>query len=147
MALDVVKYRERHGFGWKETADGVLHESLLDITVLSVGVVFSVYLHRTIGITSLAGLMHAEIAVVRSFGLLVPKLFILHDVLKVVSHLHQYFDIVHPRHRRGWSGLDHLCICFCGASALLLLFAAPLMGVDWIVVEGALLEELIPWNI
>ncbi len=147
MALDTVKYRERHGHSWAATFDGVIHESLVDITLLLVGVVFSVYLHRTIGIVSLAGLLHAELSVIRSGVLLVPKLKILHDFFKIISHIRQYLDILHPRHLRGWSGLDHLCMVFCTVSVLLLVFAAPIMSVDCLTVQNAILEEVIPWNL
>lgn len=147
MALDTVKYRERHGRSWKQTMDGVVHESLVDITLLLVGVVFAVYLHHTIGVASLAGLMRAELSIIRSGAMFVPKLKILHDFLKIIAHVRQYLDAVHPRHLRGWSGLDHLCMVFSAVALLLLVFAAPLMSVDWFTVQNVLLEELIPWNL
>ena len=147
MALDTVKYRERHKRSWKETWDGVIHESLVDITLLLVGIVFAVYLHHTIGVASLAGLLHAELSIIRSGAMLVPKLKILHDFLKIISHVRQYLDIILPRHLRGWSGLDHLCMVFSAVSLLLLVFAAPIMSVDWLTVQNVLLEELVPWNV
>ena len=147
MALDVVKYRERHQFSWKQTVEGVVRESLLDVTLLCVGLVFSVYLHHGVGVASVAGLMRAELTVVRMLATLVPKLKILHHFLKIVAHLHHYMEQVHPKHRKGWSGLDFLCFYFIGLSAFLVLFAAPLMQIEWSLVGEILAEELIPWRI
>ena len=63
MVLDVVKYRDRHGYSWHQTYDGVVRESLVDITLLLVGTVFAVYLHHSVGVASLSGLMRAELSI------------------------------------------------------------------------------------
>lgn len=145
MALDTVKYRERHAFTWKETVEGVVRESLIDITLLMVGLVFAVYLHHSVGVASISGLMRAEISLIRTVALFVPKIKILHHFLKIIAHLHHYLEQVHPRHRKGWSGLDHLCFYFCGISMLLLVFAAPLMNVKASIIKMILLQELMPF--
>lgn len=147
MALDVVKYRERHNYSWKLTLEGVLRESLVDVTLLMVGLVFSVYLHHSVGVSSVAGLMRAEVSIIRFIAMLVPKLKILHHMLKIVAHIHHYMEQVHPRHRSFWSGLDYLCFYFIGLCAFLLLFAAPLMHVEWSLIGEILSEELIPWKL
>ncbi len=144
MALDVFKYREVHGFSWRLTAVGVLRESLVDITLLAIGFVSAVYLHHSVGIASVSGLLRAELTVLRMIGTLLPKAKILHDILKVIAHLHQYLEQVHPKIRSGWSQLEVLCFYFLAISVLLLFFAAPLMGVHWEVVRGVLLEEIVP---
>jgi len=147
MALDWVKYRERHGYSYRATIEGIVHENLVDVTLLLVGVVFSVYLHHSVGVASLSGLMRAEISIIRAAALLVPKLKILHHFLKVVSHLHHYLDQVHHQQKKGWSGLERLCFYFCGLSFLLVLFAAPLMNSDLYTVQHILLQELLPWRL
>lgn len=147
MSLDIVKYRERHEYSWKETAEGVVRESLVDVTLLSVGLVFSVYLHHGVGVASVAGLMRAELSVLRMLAMLVPKLKVLHHFLKIVAHLHHYLEQVHPRHRTEWSGLDFLCFYFLGLCAFLILFAAPLMHVEWSLIGEILADELIPWRL
>lgn len=147
MVLDFVKYRDHHGYGWKMTLEGVIRESLVDITLIGIGLVFSVYLHHTVGVASVSGLMRAELTVVRAVALLVPKVKILHHFLKIMAHLHLYLDHIHPRMRTGWSALDHLCFYFLGISAFLILFAAPLMHVSWDVIGDILKHELIPWHL
>lgn len=147
MVLDYVKYRERHNFSWALTIEGMFRESLVDITLLLVGLVFSVYLHHSVGVSSVAGLMRAEASIIRFVAMLLPKLKILHHFLKIVAHLHHYLEQVHPRHRRYWSGLDHLCFYFIGICLFLLIFAAPLMHVEWSLVGSILAEELVPWRL
>lgn len=143
MVLDFVKYREKHEFTWRSTFEGMVRESIVDITLLLVGLVFAVYLHHTVGVTSLAGLMRAELTVIRTVAMMVPKLKILHHFLKIVSHIHHYMEQVHPRHQKGWSDLDMVCFVFCAASVLLISLAAPLMNVDSATVHTILLEELL----
>ena len=147
MALDLFKYREKHQFSWKGTFEGMVRESLMDVTLLAVGMVFSVYLHHSVGVSSVAGLMRAEVSIIRFVALLVPKIKILHHILKIMAHIHHYMEEVHPRHRRHWSGLDYLCFYFLGLCAFLLLFAAPLMNVEWSLIGSILGDELIPWRL
>lgn len=147
MALDTVKYRERHSCSWRLTLEGVVRESLVDITLLLVGLVFAVYLHHSVGVASLAGLMRAELTIIRTVAMFVPKVKILHHFLKIMAHLHHYLENVHPRFRKRWTGLDHLCFYFCGISILLIVFAGSLMNVDGTIIKSILLQELLPWNI
>jgi hypothetical protein len=147
MALDWFKYREKHGMTRRQTMEGIVRESLVDVTLLMVGLVFSLYLHHSVGgVASVSGLMRAEITIIRMAALLVPKLKILHHFLKIIAHVHHYLDVVHPRHRSGWSALDQMCFYFCGLSLFLVIFAAPLMSVDFDVIKHILAEELIPWR-
>lgn len=146
MALDYVKYREHHGFSWRRTVEGMVRESLLDIALLGVGVVFAVYLHHTVGLASLSGLLRAEMTVVRAAGMLVPKAKILHDFLSIISHVRHYIDQVHPRHTLGWSRLDRFCILTLALSVLLVVATPALMGVDVSTVVRILQSELIPFR-
>lgn len=144
MMLDVFKYRDVHRLSWKLTVEGVLRESLVDVTLLVVGIVFAVYLHHSVWIASVSGLMRAELTVLRAMGMLLPKAKILHDVLMVMAHIHYYLEQVHPKLRKGWSQLEVLCLHFLVIALLLLTFAAPLMGVHWEFVRDVLLDEMVP---
>ncbi len=147
MTLDWVKYRERHGHTVGDTFRYMVRESLVDITLLLVGLVFALYLHHSVGgIASISGLMRAEISIIRMVALLVPKLKILHHFLKIIAHLHHYLDQIHPQEHKGWTALEHMCFYFCGLALFLIAFAAPLMGIDSDIVKHILAEELIPWN-
>ena len=146
MSLDLVKYREHHKFSWKRTLEGVVRESLVDISLLAIGVLFSVYLHHTVGLVSLSGLLRAELTLVREAAILVPKIKILHHFLKIISHLHHYMDQVHPRHTKGWSRLDKFCIFTIGLSLLLIVAAPLLMNVEPRTIAFILEYELIPFR-
>lgn len=146
MTLDFVKYREHHGFTWRRTMEGMVRESLVDIALLSIGLVFAVYLHHTVGLASLSGLLRAEMTVVRAAAMLVPKVKILHDFLKIISHIRHYMDRVHPRFKKGWSRLDHFFFATVYVSVFLILMAPVLMGTEGSTITRILGQELIPFH-
>ncbi|MDA1208478.1 MAG: hypothetical protein O2904_00405 [bacterium] len=148
MALDFVKYREHHNYSLHDTFEGMIRESLIDITLLFVAIVFSVYLHHSVvGVASLSGLVRAEVTLVRAAALLVPKMKILHHFLKVVSHLHHYMQQTQKQISKGWGQLDKLCFLFVGISVFLIVFASAITGTDQSTINWVLMEEMIPWNI
>ncbi|PIQ76569.1 hypothetical protein COU78_02575 [Candidatus Peregrinibacteria bacterium CG10_big_fil_rev_8_21_14_0_10_49_24] len=146
MTLDFVKYREHHHFTLRRTWEGIVRESLVDVALLTVGVVFSVYLHHTVGLASISGLLRAEMSVVRAAAILVPKVKILHHFLKVVSHVHHYMDQIHPKFSHGWSALDKFCFGVIVVSVALVVFSPVLMHVSTITVLRVLEYELIPFR-
>jgi len=147
MALDYVKYREYHGYGWKLTFEGMIRESVMDIALLSIGLVFSVYLHHSIAFPGISGVMRAELTIVRLFGTIIPKIKILHNFLKVVAHIRHYLDHAHPHLRQHWSTLDRVCFWTIGFCVLLLAIAAPILHVEYITIGEIMREELLPWII
>jgi hypothetical protein len=147
MVLDYVKYREVHGYDFRGTVEGIMRESLVDVALLFVGLVFAVYLHHSVGIASLSGLMRAEVTILRAVAIAVPKIKILHHFLKIMSHLHHYLQQVHPHMRKEFTGLDYLCIYFIAISVVLIALAAPLMHVDISLIQNILADELLPWRL
>lgn len=145
MTLDVVKYREVHGYSWKGVIEGTVRESLVDITLLFVGLVFAVYLHHSVaGVATLSGFMRAELTLVRALGTIIPKLKILHHILKIVAHIQHYLDSIHPRMHKGWTDLEKVCLASFAISLLLLLLAPSLLGMDAPILEQIIREEMIP---
>ena len=147
MVLDIVKYREHHQMSWKLTLEGAFRESLIDITLLSVGLVFAIYLHYSVGVSGLSGLLRAEVTVIRAVAMLVPKLKILHDLLKAIAHLHLYLEHKHDRLKRGWNQMDMTCFFFIGISLFLIAIASTVTGVDQGTINWVLGRELLPWRI
>jgi len=148
MSLDVVKYREVHGYTWRGVVAGTFHESLIDLALLTVGFTFAVYLHHSVvGIASLSGFMRAEVTVIRSLGMLIPKLKILHHFLKVVTNLYEYLQSVHPQMEKGLSTLERVSLFALLTSLLLLVLSPMLLQIDLVQLQGILLEELIPWKL
>ncbi len=147
MSLDLVKYRELHGYSWHQTISGTIRESLTDITLLMLGIVFAVYLHNTVGIASLSGLLRAEATVIRALGTLIPKMTILHNFLKIISHLRHYMQKEHPLFLQKYSLLEKMYVFALVISVILLILSVPLLGLTTPSFQVILLEELIPWSI
>ncbi len=146
MTLDFVKYREHHGFSYRRTFEGMVRESLVDVALLSVGLLFTVYLHHSVGLASVSGLLRAEVSLVSAALVILPKFKILHNFLKIISHLKHYIDQVHPRISQGWSKLDHFCF-FSIEISLILIAAAPLiLKMDPDMLFFILENELVPFR-
>lgn len=146
MILDVWKYKGHQQLSWKDTGEGVIRESLMDVTLLAIGFVFSVYLHHAVSLGSVSTLLRAEFGIIRSVALFVPKVKILHNFLKMIAHIHHYMMQTHPHLRTGWSGVDKFCFFVIGMSCLLLSLAAEIMHVPQSTVTDILLRETLPWR-
>lgn len=145
MALDVVKYRDVHGYPWRRVLEGTVRESLVDVTLLFIGLVFAVYLHHSLaGIALFSGYLRTEITIVRALGTIIPKLEILHHVLKIASHIQHYLDSIHPRMEKEWSRLEKVCLVSFAISLLLLVLAPSILGLDAIQLEQIIRDEMIP---
>ena len=148
MVLDVVKYRDVHRLNWFKTAEGVLRESIVDVTLLSFGLVVSVYLHPSLtGLIGIKGLMLAELTVVRGVGVVAPKLKILYDSLKILYHLEVYLDRIHPRLGEKLSPVDYACAFSLTVTIGLLIIAPLALGLSTQEYFLILLEEGIPWKL
>lgn len=146
MCLDILKYREVHKLSWSLTTKGVMHESLVDITLLMVGLVFSVYFHHSVLTAGVSGLLRAEITIVRALGVLIPKLKILEHFLKAIAHLNHYLETVHPHLRKDWTVIDKLYMFFILVCTGLLFLAPILMNAEPNVVRMVIMWELTPWS-
>ena len=144
MLLDVLKYRVYLHYSWKLTAEGVLRESLVDVTLLSVGLIFAVYLHTETALAGVSSLLRAEITILRLFGTLLPRVKILHDLLKIVAHLRHYLQHAHPHLRTDWSNIDKFCFLVLALCVVLLLAAPIMLSVDTVLVQEIVTEEMTP---
>ncbi len=147
ISLDIVKYREHHGFSWRKTVEGIWRENLFDCTLLLIGFVFAVYFHHTVGIAGVSGLMRADITIVRGLGTLVPKAEILNDFLHVLARLWGYFRFPHLRMGLPLQAGERLLVFLFAASCLLLIIAPSVLGMEGTTYLGVLAEEGIPWGI
>jgi len=145
MSLDIVKYREVHGLPWRGVIEGTVRESLMDLTIFFVGIVFAVYLHHSVaGIATLSGFMRAELTVVRALGTIIPKVTILHHILYIMAHIQQYLNSIHPQIRKGWSQLEKVCLVSFAISLLLLALAPSILALDAPQLGQIILEEMMP---
>lgn len=145
MALDYVKYRDRHGYTIQRTIEGMIRESLFDLALLSVGLTFAVYFHSTMAVASVSGLLRSEMTVIRALGTVLPKFLILNDSLKVWIHVRNYLEHPHPRIGKAWNLTERLAIMTVLTGIAALLLAAPLMGTDFSNVVAILAEEMTRW--
>lgn len=145
MALDYVKYRDRHHYTLRRTMEGMVRESLFDVALLSIGLTFTVYFHHTMAVASVSGLLRSEMTVLRAFGTVLPKFFILNDSLKVWIHVRNYLEHPHPRIGKAWTLTERLAILTVITGIAALLLAAPLMGTNVSSILAILGEEMTVW--
>lgn len=147
MILDVFKYRDVHGYSWPKTIEGVIRESIVDVSLLMMGLTIAVYLHPSLPLfTGLKGILLAEITILRAIGVISPKLKILYDFLKVFSHVELYIRKVHPRFGKGASTIEYTAMLSLLVSIGLLFIAPVVLLVDPAQYFTILLSELVPWT-
>jgi hypothetical protein len=145
VGLDLVKYREVHGFGWLRTWRAAARESLVDLTLLCLGLTFAVYLHHSLPhIAALSGLVLAEISLIHFTALFGAKLKILSDVLGVFMHLEHYMAIRHPRIAKPFSHLERVCMLTVTVSLFLIAVSSLTLRIDMASVAEILLREMVP---
>lgn len=144
MALDLVKYREHHHCSWRRTAEGIVRENLCDFALLAVALVFAVYLHSTVGLAGVSGLLRAKLTIVRAAATLAPKLKILQRFFAILAHLHLHIDTTHPRLRAEWSSGERAAFACIAASVALIAAAPVLMDISNAALLFVLAEELLP---
>lgn len=145
MSLDAVKYRDVHHLKGHKVAEGVIRESLVDITLLLIGLAFAVYLHHSLPVIGgLMGLARAETSILRAVVTLLPKVKILHGTLCILSNIQNYLAHIHPRMGKGWSVTDKLCFAFSACAIALVIAAPTLLQIDAAHFEQILFSELIP---
>lgn len=146
--LDVLKYRQAHKCTIFQTAEGVLRENVLDVTLLLFGFVVSVYLHPTLtGLAGIKGLMLAEMTIIRSIGIITPKLSILYDFIHVASHIEEYIKRVHPHIGRPLTLLEVVCLFSMCVSLAMLLAAPTLLSLTSEQFMHMIFTEGIPWRL
>jgi len=146
VSLDLVKYREVHHLSWKHTLEGTLRESLLDVLLFVIALTFSVYLHHTIGIIAMSGVIRADLTVARIAGIFLPKFEILHRFLTILLNIGEHMRSLHERLGKALIAGERLLI-FLLISSSILLFTAPLvLGISTSSFLATLAHELIPWR-
>lgn len=147
IVLDVYKYRDIHRKKWKKIVKGVLRENILDTALLSLGIAFAVYYNASLPI--LAGirrLLRTEIALVNALIQITVKAHILHNMLMLLSHMHQYLHAVHPRLGSPASLLERVAGVSLIASVLFIAASPWILGFDAAYAMHLAADILIPWR-
>lgn len=146
MMLDVFKYRDVHGYSWSKTIEGVIRESIIDVSLLLMGLTIAVYLHPSLALfTGLKGILLAEITILRAIGVISPKLKILYDFLKIFAHVDLYIRRVHPRLGKEAVFIEYVAMLSLLVSIGLLFIAPIVLLLDPAEYLTILLGELVPW--
>lgn len=148
MSLDIVKYRDVHGFSWGRTAIATMKESIVDIMLLSVGLLFAVYLHHYAGMIAISGILRAEGTILRALGTIIPKLEVLYHLLFVITHLREHLQEIPEEVRRtGWARGEAFSFFTAGVCIFLVALAGPILGLSSQMLAMIYRRELIPWGL
>lgn len=146
MSLDFVKYRERHGLSWILTFDAMIRESLIDITLLIVGVAVSVYVHHSPAVAGVSAMLRVPEGLLDPLILAFPKIEILQHFVGIIAHAKRYMRELLPWMMLEWTGTDRLCFFLCAVSVVCTFAAAPVLHIPLASVLHTLGNELIPWR-
>jgi len=145
MLLDWVKYRDLHQYTLRKTLEGMVRESLLDVTLFLVGISVTVYLDQSIPlIAGLQGMARVQAGLFRTALQILPKIKILHHTLNILSHMQRYFGRVHPRMGHAWTAMEYWCFFFIGFSLLLVLVSPLLLQIESAQLFQILQREMVP---
>jgi hypothetical protein len=146
MALDLVKYREVHGFSWTRTVEGTLRESLLDFFLLASALALSVYLHHAAGIIAVSGIVRADLSIARLTGVFLPKFEILHRFLPILLRTGEHLRTIPFRIGQRLTAGEKMEVFLFVASFTLLLLAPLILRLSAADLGTLLARELIPWR-
>ena len=148
MALDAYKYRDIHGKNWRKVAEGVARESLLDVSVLALGIAFSVYCHTALPIfAGIRGIVRTEIAVLNAVVQVAAKTHVLHGFLTILADVQAYLEKSHPRMGKGLSLVDTVAVAALAVSVVLTLASPWILQMDAAQVANLAEDILVPWNL
>ena len=145
MGLDIVKYRH-HRYGIGATFVAMLRESLVDMTLLGLGMVFAVYFHTSLPlIAGVSGLLRAELTVVQGIGTVLPKMKMLQRFIETMTNINLYFSKT-IRKTQELRPVELWCFFILGTIVSLLLLAPFVLGITGDHYRTILTEQLVPWR-
>lgn len=148
MVLDVYKYRDIHGKNWRKVAEGVVRESLIDVSVVSLGVAFAVYCHTALPlIAGLRGIVRTEIAILNGLVQVIAKTHVLHGFLTILADVHTYLEKAHPRMGKRLSFVEVVCVLGLIASVTLTIAAPWILNLDFGQAVHIAEDIFLPWRL
>lgn len=146
IILDYVKYRMKRGYGIGKALQGMMRESLLDVSLFFLALSTSVYLHPLVLGSGYSDAQEMQITLMRALALLLPKLTILHHTLRIAFNLPGYMSHIHPHIGKSFTLINHMCISVLGIAVILLLASPVLLHVSGVTLQEILREQLLPWS-
>lgn len=147
MCLDYVKYRDIQKLPLGKTIKAILLESLVDITLFSVALAASIYLHHTFALSLVGGLVRSELAIAAIFAIVIPKMEILDHSLAMYVHMNRYMHEKHFTLPRRLTPFQRICIGLTLTAIALLVFSPAFFAHSESNLGFILEKELIPWKL
>ncbi len=138
MCLDYVKYRDINKFSFGLTVKAMFRESMIDIALLLVAMVFIVYLNNSFAIAAMSGMARAELTILRALGTIAPKIEIIERLFGIVMNIEQYLHGIALDPSRPLRAAEKWAVFATGVSICLLALAFALFQGH----EGQILQIL-----
>ena len=143
-ALDIIKYRDVHAFGWGRSLLATAREALADLFFLVLALCFAFYLHHGESVFVLSGIVRMEEVLIRLFGIALPRLEVMVHGMWVFTNVRQHLSDT----REGTGPLRFSELFFlCGLLASLLFLASVPFFMDGRTVTDVLARYMVPWRI
>jgi len=145
MGLDIVKYREVHGYSWSITMRGVVRESIMDMTLLIMGLVITIFMDPSLHLVTAA--MHANSVFLRAVAITLSKVIVLMRFATVLVHPYKHLRMTKTALRKEWLFGER------SFAALFILLIVLLIAAPWVmsfsdhVYQELLLRAVVPWRI
>lgn len=147
LVLDFIKYRFYLHKKRTNAAFSVFRESMADIALFFLALSSLVYLHSSLPIIAgLSGMKLTHVIVMRALAVLLPKLTILHHMLRIAFNVPAYLHTPTERPRKMWSLAECVYASTLCLSLFFLAIAPGVLGLDMVAFKEMLLEQLVPWN-
>ncbi len=144
MSLDYIKYRDIHHFSRRLTIKAMLRESMIDIALLLLALVFVVYLNHSFALAAISGMARAELTIVRALGTLIPKIEIFENIFTVLLNVERYLHGTAPDPNRALRGGEKWALFIIGVAIFMLGLAFALYHGNEAQLLHVLAKELTP---
>lgn len=124
MCLDYVKYREVFRYGIRMTFKAMILESIVDIALFMLSLVFAVYLSETLLLPAASGLLRSGLTIAKAIGTILPKFRILEHIIVILVDIHVYLYTPRSDLRLPLARAHSTALTTVGISTVLLLLAA-----------------------
>lgn len=147
MAMDVVKYRELHGFTWRRTIRGTTRENVDDLSYLVFGLIVAILTRPQVYMANLAWFFQGKQVVVAAGVILLSKLIILTHFLTVLMHPVQHNKAVTYATRVRWRMSERMYASLFLLLLLFLLTVPHILALDEPEFHKILLQQMLPWKL
>lgn len=144
MGLDIVKYREVHGYSWAITMRGVVRESIMDMTLLIMGLVITIFMDPSLHIVTTV--IHGKSALLRAVAVTLSKIIVLSRFAVVLLHPAKHLNMTKIALRKEWLFGERSFVTLFIVLIALLIVAPWVMSFSDHIYKELLLRSVVPWR-